>query len=105
MITKDAVEATGLAVFDELTHGEEVPRIAVGFLQGDVSVLRVNGQPATTPIPAQGVVVQTGLGGHDHTLFGRGFYDAGSGDGTMTMLGTLTVPEGETVLLGHPEHG
>jgi len=73
--------------------------------QGDVSIvawsdLRRTVKAATTPIPADGVTIAVGQGGHHHTLYGVGFFDRVDTD---MVYGTLTVPQGELVLLLHTD--
>jgi len=73
--------------------------------QGDVTVfawsdLRRTARNATTPIPADGVTIAVGQGGHHHTLYGQGFFDA---RGDEMVYGTLTVPSDGMVLLLHTD--
>lgn len=106
MIIKEAIEASGTEVFDWLARDADVPVVDQAACQGDVSILRVTTKAAVTPIPAVGVAVVRGEnGGNTHSLHGQGCWDwAPARDGSL-VLGTLTVAEGETALLGHPEHG
>lgn len=95
-------------VWDEhLALDAEIPVVSRAACQGDVSLLRVTTPPARTPIPAEGVAVVRGEnGGHTHSLHGTGFYDTSRPARVDDVtLGTLTVPEGGSVFLLHPEHG
>ena len=106
MIVSEAIQHSGTEVFDWLARDADVPVIDQQACQGDVSILRVTTKPATTPLPHAGVaVVQGENGGNTHSLHGVGCWDwAPVRDGSL-VLGTLTVADGDTVLLGHPEHG
>ncbi|MDI1288906.1 MAG: hypothetical protein PSX37_03015, partial [bacterium] len=75
--------------------------------QGDVLIRRRDDIPAaTTAIPKQGAIVVRGEnGGNTHGLYGAGFYDSREASATDLVVGVVTVPEGSTVLLSHPEHG
>lgn len=101
----EARELSGTDFYDYLDAQAEVPTITQAACQGDVSLLRVTKAPATTPVPARGVVVATGQGGHDHTITGAAFFDrAPTRDGQL-LIGKLTVPADTTVLISHQEHG
>lgn len=102
---KELIERTGKEVFDYLDHHAEVPVVTTAACQGDVLILRITTKAATTQIPKAGYLVASGQGGHDHTLHGPGMFDrAPQRDGSL-IVGTLTVPAGETVFMSHPEHG
>lgn len=96
-----------------LAADAEVPVLVGLQRQGDIIVIpmrsaRVAGQ---SPVPAEGVAVVRGeAGGNTHLLVG--------GDPEVTVLwasrqataahpdlGTLTVPDGGSAYLLHPEHG
>jgi hypothetical protein len=103
MTLEAAVALTGQDFLDHLDRQAHVPLVTRVACQGDVSILRQAGvKAATTAIPAAGVVVASGREGHNHTLFGGGFFDRRE---SGVVVGTLTVPEGVTVLLSHEEHG
>lgn len=109
MLLAEALKLHPTDVLDHLDRQADIPRIDRSFCPGDGSILRVTTKAATTPIPREGVVF-LGVGapgqqtGHPHALHGNGFFDfARTSD--ITLIGTLTVPEGETVLVSHPEHG
>lgn len=106
MIVSEAIEQTGTDVFEWLARDAEVPTVTTNACQGDVSILRVTTKPATTPVPASGVIVVRGEnGGNTHMLHGGRFdYAEQSGDVNL-VVGTLTVAEGETAVMSHPEHG
>ena len=101
----ELIDTTGVDVLDYLDRQATVPVLREPQIQGDVSFLPVTTKAATTPIPAAGVVVATGRGGHDHRLLPGGFFDfAPARDGSV-VIGTLTVPEGAEVYAAHDEHG
>lgn len=108
MIVRDAIQVTGAEVFDYLARDADVPVVTAAACQGDVSILRVTAPSAKTPIPAVGVpVVWSESGGNTHSLHGGDgvcWDPSRERDGSLT-LGTLTVQEGSTAVLAHPEHG
>jgi hypothetical protein len=69
--------------------------------QGDLLVLPADGKvpPASEPVPAAGVALLRGQGGHVHLLLGRVNWAPGE-QGAQT-LGTVTVPDCETGYLAH----
>ena len=76
--------------------------------QGDLIVIPADGKvaDAATPLPGAGVAVVRGeAGGNTHTLLGVGGVNWDAGREGAQTLGTLTVPEGATAWLEHPEHG
>ena len=103
VITEIAPQVTipeGIADFDLPTAAPGMP-----CAQGDVTVvawsdLRRPARSATTPIPAGGVTITVGQGGHHHTLYGAGFFDARQDE---MVYGTLTVPPDGMVLLLHTD--
>lgn len=112
-LTLDALIARhGVGVDDHHDLNSLVP-IHTGLTrQGDVIVIparMVRGAgTASTPLPKGGYPVVRGeSGGNTHMLLGEGpvFFDpAGDVSATQLDLGVLTVPEGSTALLAHPEH-
>lgn len=103
---EDARRLTGTDFYEYLDAQAAVPTVTSAACQGDVSVLRVTTNPATTVMPKTGVVVaQSGQGGHAHTLTGAGFFDPAPARSGSLVVGTLTVPADTDVLLTHPEHG
>lgn len=108
MIVKDAIAATGTEVLDYLDREAQIPTVTTAACQGDVSIVRVTARPAATPVPVPGVAVVRGeSGGNTHSLHGDGpiLFDPDGFARPSTLLGILTVPEGSTALLAHPEHG
>jgi hypothetical protein len=103
MTLTEAQELSGTEFYDYLDAEAAIPTVTTSACQGDVSILRVTTQPATTVMPKSGVVVaQSGQGGHAHTLTGPGMFDRQDRD---LVVGTLTVPQDGEVLMTHPEHG
>lgn len=95
-------------VLDHLDRQVTVPVTDQPQVQGDVSILPVTTQPASTPIPRAGVAVVRGeSGGNTHSLHGSpsAFFDAAPVRDRSLVLGTLTVPEWSEAYIAHPEHG
>lgn len=72
--------------------------------QGDLIVVPTRaGKSARAmgQIPADGIPLLRGRGGHTHLLVGAGMWTPGTG----MELGTLTVPDGAEAFLIHEEHG
>lgn len=93
----------GTEVLEYLDRDAAVPVVTRAAMQGDVSILREVGvKPAVTAIPAGGVVVASGREGHNHTLFGGGYFDRCENG---VVVGTVTVPVDADVFLLHAEHG
>ena len=89
-------------VLDTLAADADIPVITgLPVIQGDVAILPAGGQvaAATEPLPAEGVVLVRGQGGHAHLLLGRVLYAPGL-PGAQTV-GTITVPDGETGYVAH----
>lgn len=100
----DAITRTGTDVLDHLDRQASIPTVTRAAMQGDVSILRVTTKAATTPLGKHLPVVRGENGGNTHALHADGecYYDA-TEDGLT--LGVLTVTEGASALLSHPEHG
>jgi hypothetical protein len=96
----------GVTHLEHLDREAAIPVVSLVAFQGDVAILRRARAAATTPIPAAGYPVVAGEnGGNTHAVYGVGFYDPAPRSDTELLLGVLTVPDGEQVLLSHPEHG
>lgn len=97
----------GVSHLDHLDKQAAIPVVSQIAFQGDVAILRRDARgPAQAAIPAGGYPVVAGEnGGNTHAVYGVGFYDPARRSDTDLLLGTLTVPVGEQVLLSHPEHG
>lgn len=108
MTLNDAIDTFGVDVHDHLDRSFEIPIIDGPQRQGDVIVLPRQHKPATTPVPQIGhPVVRGENGGNTHLLLADGpvFFDPIPASATDLSLGALTVPEGSTAYLAHPEHG
>lgn len=106
-----AIELHGVQVDEHLDRDVHVP-VASGLQrQGDVIVipaamLRTKVRASAAAVPREGVAVVRGEnGGNTHLLLADGpvFYDLVLGDDLD--LGVLTVADGATAFLAHPEHG
>lgn len=92
-------------VLDYLDRQAQIPTITRAGIQGDISFLRTEDPEATKPIPAAGIVIATGNGGHDHRILPTGFLDLADAGGNPLHIGTLTVPDGQQAFVLHDEHG
>lgn len=111
----DLIATHGVDVHGHLDRDELVPVHAGRLqLQGDVAVIPAGRDaPATgsgypEPVPAVGIPVVRGEnGGNTHLLLGDPTvtWDPSRGGRSGLDLGTLTVPQGGTAWLAHPEHG
>jgi hypothetical protein len=107
---KEAIAQLGGPIEQHLDQQLTIPVHDGLQLQGDVAIIPVGmiGDlvPAVTPIPPEGYPVVRGeAGGNTHLLLAEdtGFFDPRR-DGSSLDLGVLTVPEGATAYLTHPEH-
>ena len=105
-----AEQQTGIGVLDYLDREAEVPVLRGAQRQGDVIVVpqRPGIVSGATPITDSIPVVRGEAGGNTHALVADGpCMWAPRLDVTASSpdLGTLTVTEGATAFLAHPEHG
>lgn len=111
-ITLDHAEQTfGVRVDDHHDREAQIPVLDGLQFQGDVAVIPAADRAAATqPVPQAGVAVVRGEnGGHTHLLLAAGtcFWNGSPTAGTDPSdldLGVLTVEEGSTAFLAHPEH-
>lgn len=102
------IDTHGVDVLDHLDRQASVPVLTGMQRQGDVLVIPNAVKTATTVVPAVGVPVVRGeAGGNTHLLLADGlvFCDTHPASATNLLLATVTVPEGSTAYLAHPEHG
>lgn len=96
-------------VLDHLDREALVPIVTGLQRQGDVIVVPTLGaKEATKAVPATGVPVVRGeAGGNTHAVVAEGDVrcDVRQASATNLTLATLTVAEGATAYLAHPEHG
>jgi hypothetical protein len=113
LTTADAIGRYGVEVDDHLSREAAIPVSAGLTRQGDVMVVpaRMAGRLSTAakavPVPGH-PVVRGESGGNTHLLLAAGdvrFDVAERTDETDLALGTLTVADGATAFLAHPEHG
>ena len=108
----EAVERFDTQVDDHHDQQSTIPVTAGLARQGDVAIIPAtmvrNLGTAMTPVPKTGIPVVRGeSGGNTHLLLADGpvFFDWDSRDSQEQLaLGTLTIPEGSTGFLAHPEH-
>ena len=113
-MTLTLAEAIGhydVDVLDHLDRDLDIPVLCDAQRQGDVLILpRKSHTSAVTLVPSVGFPVVRGEnGGNTHLLLegfgGPVFFDPKPASATDLALGTLTVPEGSTAYMAHPEHG
>lgn len=105
-------------VLDHLDREALVPIVTGLQRQGDVIVIPTSGMDlfetsaaspwAKTLVPATGIPVVRGeAGGNTHAIVAEGdvYCDVRAASATNLTLATLTVTEGATAYLAHPEHG
>jgi hypothetical protein len=107
--TTEMIEATGVDVVTAQDVDIDIPVLDGVQRQGDVIVLPRIGILATTPVPAGGTPVVRGEnGGNTHAIYaadGPVFCDVSQSSVRDLKVAVLTVPDGSTAYLGHPEHG
>lgn len=106
--TLELTAATGVAVLTNIDD-VDIPVLAGLQRQGDILIRPTIGVLATTPMPAAGTPVVRGeSGGNTHAVYaadGPVFCDLTAVSVTDLRVALLTVPEGSTAYVGHPEHG
>lgn len=108
--TTQMIEATGVDVVTATDIADvDIPVLGGVQRQGDVIVLPRIGILANTRVPATGAPVVRGeSGGNTHAVYaadGPVFCDVTAGSARDLKVALLSVPEGSTAYLGHPEHG
>jgi hypothetical protein len=102
----ELVTSTGVAVVTEHDADFDIPVLSGMQRQGDVLILPA-AVTAGTPVPTSGTAVVRGeSGGNTHAVYsadGPVYCDTSVGVGVR--VATLTVPDGSTAYLAHPEHG
>jgi hypothetical protein len=103
--SNELTRSTGLDLVTDHDAGLDIPVLCGMQRQGDVLVLPA-AVTASVVVPASGTPVLRGeSGGNTHTVYaadGPVYCDAAAGG---LRVATLTVPDGSTAYLGHPEHG
>jgi hypothetical protein len=106
--TNQMIEATGVAVITEQDFDLEIPILGDVQRQGDV-LIRPAHVSAKTAVPPTGTPVVRGEnGGNTHAIYaadGPVYCDVETGSARDLRVALLSVPEGSTAYLGHPEHG
>lgn len=106
--TTQMIAHTGVDVITEQDLDLEIPVLGGVQRQGDVLV-RPADVTANTAVPITGTPVVRGEnGGNTHAIYaadGPVFCDVTAGSPTDLRIAVLSVPEGSTAYLGHPEHG
>lgn len=107
LIISDAEQMLGVEILDYLEKDVSIPILTGIQFQGDVAVIPVKGN-AKSELPSKGFPVVKGENGaNTHSLHGDGvvFFDPRDADTRNLSMGLLTVPQGSTAYLAHPEHG
>ncbi|HEX7322017.1 MAG TPA: hypothetical protein VF299_03645 [Mycobacterium sp.] len=102
----ELIRTTGIGVVTEHDTDLDVPVLSGMQRQGDVLVLPREVTAHTAVPPAGTPVVRAENGGNTHTVHaadGPVYCDTGTPEGLR--IATLSVPDGSTAYLGHPEHG
>jgi len=103
-----AIDRHRIDVEEHLDRSVEIPVLSGPQRQGDVMVLPNPARRAIALVPTAGVAVVRGEnGGNTHLLLAEGAvqFSPRAPSPTDLVLGVLTVAEGATAWLAHPEHG
>lgn len=99
----EAIDRHGVDVHDHLDRDALVPVLSGVQFQGDVAVVPAS-RKGIGPVPVEGVAVVRGEnGGNTHLLLADGDVKWTAREEGL-VLGFLTVAEGATAYLAHPEH-
>lgn len=103
----EVIDRMGVDVHDYLDREEIVPVCSGLSRQGDVIVVptRPSKKPGQPVTPAGVPVVRGESGGNTHLLLADGPVVWAPVDNTGQVLGVVTVTDGGTGYLAHPEHG
>lgn len=106
------IDTHGVDIDPHLDGQATVPILDGLQFQGDVAVipaaLLAESETVMTPIPAAGIPVVRGeAGGNTHLLLADGpvFWAPAKAFANDLDLGVVSVPDGSTAFLAHPEHG
>jgi hypothetical protein len=102
---EDVMTAHRVEIPAHLEEQAEVPVLSGMQRQGDLLIIPARpGKDRGVEVPGEGVAVIRGeAGGNTHLLVGEAFWRPVPGNDQT--LGTVTVPDGGTAYLLHPEHG
>lgn len=103
----DAIETCGIDVDEHLDRDAVLPILTGLQVQGDVALIptRPSAKPGT-PVGRDGVAVVRGEnGGNTHLLLAEGLVTWAPVDDPGQDLGVVTVDDGATGFMAHPEHG
>jgi hypothetical protein len=104
---EEAIAKFGVEIDDHLDRQSMVPVLSGLQFQGDVAVVPRAWAAAVSPVPPLGVPVVRGeSGGNTHLLLADGAvaFDSRTPRNDDLLLGVVTVAEGATAYLAHPEH-
>lgn len=107
--TTELSAVSGVTITTDQAADMEIPIHAGLQRQGDIIVIPTSDVTAETAVPTSGTPVVRGEnGGNTHAVFaadGPVFCDVQAGSADELQVAVLSVPEGSTAYLGHPEHG
>lgn len=102
------IDTHGVEILDHLDRDMSIPILTGLQRQGDVIVIPDMSAGATTPVLATGTPVVRGEnGGNTHAIVGEGDVrvDTFTPSPRSLIVAKLSVAEGATAYLAHPEHG
>lgn len=106
--TTELSAVTGVAVIADVDPDLDIPVLSGFQRQGDVLVLP-SSETAHTPVTTAGTPVVRGEnGGNTHAIYaadGPVFCETYTATRNSLRVARLTVPDGSTAYLAHPEHG
>lgn len=108
MFTLEELETRhDVKALDYLARDAEIPVLTSLQFQGDLAVIPARaGLDAGDQVPPAGIPVVRGeAGGNTHLLLADGAVMWRPVENRTADLGTVTVAEGATAFLAHPEHG
>lgn len=102
------IEATGVGVVTTQDLDIDIPVLGGVQRQGDVIVIPAKVAAKTAVQKVGTPVVRGESGGNTHAIYaadGPVYCDTQTGSARDLRVALLSVPEGSTAYLGHPEHG
>ncbi len=109
--TLELAAQTGVSIVTDIDPSIDIPVSAGMQRQGDVLLIPLvsgAGKVVDAVPPGGTPVVRGENGGNTHAIYaadGPVFCDSVAATGERLMVAHLSVPDGSTAYLGHPEHG
>lgn len=105
----DLTDLTGVTIVADWAEHIEIPVLTGLQRQGDVIIIpSLRAKAATTAVPKTGTPVVRGeSGGNTHAIYADGdvCVNVRTPQAGQLLAAVITVGEGATAWLGHPEHG